>query len=381
MLEKHGHSQNLFMYALAQMKRRRYATAQAFWVFAYDNLIKEQHDRTGKTRENKTLGTLITEIEEYYQQQKLLLKYKEDIRNLRKLNSSRIKIVHGSFINEHKEEGRLQKIMEALMYLIFDKNEKLENVKRQITPELLTDLELKFGDRIAYKREELKEYYSIKQRDFNNDFLFEEKIWKLKYTIEDYLKLPEYKELSELRTGLVSEFSVDSEWIWLPIGFSIDNENERVRKTIVSVLIMRNTRVRIYLDFGTMAIESREKYYTLLNKEDFRKLLKELCEQEPKIEFWQVIHYSSIIDRISIKQWLEGNQECCCKVNNLINEEKQSLKGTKSRRSNILLFGKEFPEDYFSQEKKIEDFAEDILEVVKILKPFLDIIEQEVKVG
>jgi len=155
MLEKHGHSQNLFMYALAQMKRRRYATAQAFWVFAYDNLIKEQHDRTGKTRENKTLGTLITEIEEYYQQQKLLLKYKEDIRNLRKLNSSRIKIVHGSFINEHKEEGRLQKIMEALMYLIFDKNEKLENVKRQITPELLTDLELKFGDRIAYKREEL----------------------------------------------------------------------------------------------------------------------------------------------------------------------------------------------------------------------------------
>ena len=376
MPEKHGDSKELLKYAVAQTKQRRYATAQAFWVFAFENFVREEHEKTGKSqyiyeengkRRNKTTCERIKDLPQSSKKD-ILFDLNKNIRN---------KIVHVSFLNE---DNKINDIMVKLIPIIFEEKDKtLAKLESEVDIEEVTRLALKLGDRKDYKESQVSGYLRIQEEDFYKSEILEKKVWALKWQIHDLLQ----KEtgLDKLETGLVSEFNVDSAWIWVPIGHDIKNENRRVTKAIISVLILRNMQVRVYLDFGTNANPYREAYYNLLvNGRNFKNKLLELVKKYNNFKFFNVKSYCLFkdIEPSIIENWLKGNID---EYDKIISDWRINLENESKRRSNILLFGKEFPADYFSQEKKIEDFAEDILEVVKILKPFLDIIEQEVKVG
>lgn len=372
------HYKELFEYAVVQMKRRRYATAQAFFVFAYEDFFEKVYKKiTGYELEKNPHKRKKDPLDELRKDPWINSNYD----TFRKIRKARREIVHHHFISDYYENQRFCGLMEDLMRLIFrDEFKKLDEIIKKINFEKETELALKFEDRLIYKEEDIKKYLSIDREDFNNDYLFEQKIWALKWKVKNFISnLP---ELENLETGLVSEFGIESEWIWIPIGFHVARGNERVRRPIISVLILRNRIMRVYLDFGTEAIKKRKKYYELLkNDESFRRKLRELCRKR-EIIFFNVEHYSLFDDfRIEkIISWLDGEDKYKNEIESLIKREteiieRQRKEGIYERRSNILLFGKEFELEEMGFPVRIEDLAVKILEIVKMLLPFLKMIE------
>ena len=230
--------------------------------------------------------------------------------------------------NDFLDANSFTDVLKEFYQLRTGTRKSLEDIQREqrIDPELETDLALKFGDRVSYKKEEVQKYSAIDEDDFNNDDLLEKKVWRLKYAIEE--QRPTEPIFEHLETGLVSEFSVDSEWIWIPIGFGIKNANQRVRKAIISVLILRSKTIRVHLDFGTEAIDQRLRYYDLLqNDETFRNLFQKLCQELPEIEFFNLVYYSQITKKIPIKDWLTRSAE----VDEEIDKERRELQALKKK--------------------------------------------------
>jgi hypothetical protein len=180
-------------------------------------------------------------------------------------------------------------------------------------------------------------------------------------------------------TGLISRVNIESEWIWIPVGFKIAEKNERVRKPIISVLIlMRSKVVRVYLDFGTETTGERKTYHDLFinNDKEFKTLLRDFCNEYPDTEFWNIEHYSHIVEKIPVKEWLKGDPKCCEKIKGLIDEKKRNLmrQYKYEPHNNILLFGREITLEHFPCD--IGKLSADIVQVVKKLAPFLQMIEK-----
>jgi hypothetical protein len=369
-------SKHLFSYALVQMERRRYATAQAFWVFSLERFLKEQYRKeTGNEPSEKDLRECGGIMGLIRKRNRGL--YRDNRPLVEELWAARNQIVHCHFLAADSFADVDSGVLQKFYQLRTGTRKSLGDIRREqgIDPELETDLALRFGDRVSYKEKEVQNYSTINENDFNNDDLLEKEVWNLKYSIEK--RLCGEPSFAGLETGLVSEFGVDSEWIWIPIGFGIKDENERVRSAIISVLILRSKTIRVHLDFGTEAIEQRLSYYHLIQKDEtFRNLFEGLRQELPEIEFFNLVHYSQITKRIPIKDWLSGVRRS--EVDDEIDKERRKLQelkkqGKKERRSNILLFGKEFELSNFPYET--HELARGILEIVGMLLPFLRKIE------
>jgi len=384
MAEQVGYEpEELIQHAVIHFKKRRYATAQLFWCVALENYIRKKFIgiKRKEPEDDDTIGSMLKQIKEvrgpgdwYSKNQDMLWNF------VRKRND----ITHRSFISEEKE---LKSLLEGLVALISGKTEELDDIIKRVDPELTTRLGLKFHDRTEPDKELLKKLETISADDFNrDDYAFSLIIWRLKEIIDNILKnkASEDRNFKGLTTGLVSEFTVSSDWIWLPVGFGIEKENKRVKKPIISVMLIRNRTARVYLDFGTEATPYRRKYYSLLQSDPaFKDMFRELCDNCPDItEFFNVEHYTVILEqeKIPIGKWLKGDPACCESVSRCIRKARAILDGLESQkrnewRDNVLLFGRKFNQDYFTQPREIESFASDIINVIELLLPFLKAIE------
>ena len=370
-MTKEYDSRDLLRYALAYMERRRYATAQAFWVFAFERFIKENVRKQGVVLDNDYTAGEIIRIAVKEQKKSWFIE-KKDV--LFEMNDWRRCIVHEGFVGD----SDLERLVEELGFLIFEDNKSLKTRCFQVNAEGDTDLAIKLGDRKVYPESEVGKYSTIEKNDFGDYALFEKKVWAIKYRINCLLKAD--GETGGLKTGLISQLYVESEWIWIPVGFNIGEKNERVRKPIISVLILMRSRVvRVYLDFGTKTTGERKTYYDLLisNDKGFRKLLRDFCCEYPSTEFWNVEHYSRIVDKIPVMKWLEGEPTCCEEIKRLIDKKKRNLMRKDEQRNNILLFGREITLEHFPCD--MGKLAADIVQIVKKLAPFLQMIERHEK--
>lgn len=353
-MEKKHNSENLFYYSVAHKKQKRVITAQVFWAFSFERYIKEiyGHDFGGKG-----LVEIIHEIESHLE--------KSVIHDLHTLRIARNTIIHNDFLNE----ADFRTCQEKLAKLIFKDKKTLLKIECEVDTEFQIDLALLFKDKRVYNYTEVLRLSSIENDDFNNDSELEKRVWSLKYKLNEIFD-KDRKKFGKLQTGLVSDFGVDSEWIWIPVGYNIGDGNERIRKAIISILLFRDKRVRIYLDFGTQTLAERDRYYNLLNKNNFKEKFRQLCDRHSEIAFWNVEHYSLITKRISIKDWLDGKTK---EVEKIISDERNPENPWHHKRmcGNILLFG--FEEDNFVG--KIDDLAKKCKQYIKELLPFLKEID------
>jgi hypothetical protein len=168
------------------MKRRQYATAQAFWVFAFERFIKENVQKQGvELKDDHTAGEIIRAA---VKQKKTWFIENEDV--LVDMNKCRRDIVHEEFV----DDSELEQWVEKLGSLIFEGNTRY----LQISAEDDTDLAIKLGDRKIYFEKEVGEYSAIEKNDFGDYALFEKKVWAIKYRINRLLKS------SGLETGALS---------------------------------------------------------------------------------------------------------------------------------------------------------------------------------
>ncbi|PKM99505.1 MAG: hypothetical protein CVU78_06015 [Elusimicrobia bacterium HGW-Elusimicrobia-2] len=357
----------LFEYSIAHLNQKRLATAQAFWAMSLESYVKYRYfEKYKKQPEGKLeLWKIIDSISS-----------KGSFLNntLHKLRDKRNDIIHEGFICKEEFEDCLTNFLK-----LFDEKKKIEEIRKNVDKERQTDLAVQFKDRVFYDDLECQsmEYSKIEENDFYDDSKLEKKVWNLKYKIESLFKKD--KKYGGLQTGLISDFGVSSEWIWLPIGFVIKKKNRRVRKAVISILIFRDRKVRIYLDFGTNTQKARKEYYKLLKTGALKEQLKELISNnnEKNMFFWNVKHYS-IFEKtnISIKDWLADKNRT--KVNALIKNEieKKNEKENwtyKNKRGNILLFG--FEDVIEKEGENIDNLARKYVDYVYKLAPFLKLFD------
>ena len=126
-MAKKGKFKDLIKYTVAQMKRRRYATAHAFWVFAFENFLEEAYKKvTGSEPDPNLTNREITD---------LLGRRGYNWRQLKNLNWKRNQIIHNAFINED-ESGEFSRLTEELGYVIFNDKKSLKERKEEIDTEL-----------------------------------------------------------------------------------------------------------------------------------------------------------------------------------------------------------------------------------------------------
>jgi len=362
--ERHD-SWELFEYSIACLSKKRLATAQVFWAISFENYIKSKYEKlfNRKTPWDKNAEWVINEI---YTKETFAV-------DLQKLRKRRNDIIHKGFLTKEEFDKCLSEFLK-----LFDKEKTIEEIRKNVVKERQTDLALKFNDRVFYDGNErqLKKCSRIAKNIFYNDSELERSIWRLKYKIKS-LFWQDKKQYEGLQTGLISDFGISSEWIWLPVGFDIAEGNNRVQKAIISILIFRDRKIRVYLDFGTDAIKPREEYYRLLKTNEINKHLKSLIlrNSNKNISFWNVNHYSMIEDnKISIKDWLEGENTATVKVKDLIMDEKKNWE-YKDRRGNILLFG--FEEKI--ETESVDELAQICVGYIDELLPCLKAIEKNIK--
>jgi len=354
------HYYELFEYSIAHLKEKRLATAQAFWAMSFESYIESKYCQIFKTNYKPDMYIMIKEMCE-----KVTFKT-----NLHDLRGMRNKIVHERFMDKEQFTDCLNSFMK-----LFDDENTIDDISKIVDTERQTELALNFKDRVFYDDDEfqLMKYSKIEESDFYNGSELEKRIWNLKYVIK--ARFDKDEKAKELEVGLISDFGISSEWIWLPVGFDISEGNMRVKKEVISILIFRDRKIRIYLDFGTSAIEPRKEYYKLLETNGLNEKLKSLVlnNAEKNFVFWNVKHYS-ILEKtdISINDWLAGKNRA--EVSSLIREEKENWT-YRANRGNILLFG--FEERI--ETESIEELAEICVNHVYELVPFLKAINRKVK--
>ena len=157
-MKKEFNSKDLFMYALAQMQKRRYATAQAFWVFAFEYFIKEKYEKELKLPVGE--ANLCTLYEELKRRNNLW--FLENKSRLYYLKRKRNEIIHQFFISDDE----FRKLMDSFRYLLYGDNKNMDELKESIDAESIIDLALKFGDRKFFEREEVERYKKLEAKEF-----------------------------------------------------------------------------------------------------------------------------------------------------------------------------------------------------------------------
>lgn len=335
-------AQQALNYAYIWMKKRKFATAQVWACICFENMFPSE-----------VLDVLGTKKMRRFNNPPMVLR---EMRN---------KIVHEDFIGK----SDLFQFLEAMREGIVDPS-----------PEKATELELLFGDRVNPSKEEVGEFEGFALTDPFDDDVFERKIWSLKYLLDKRL-YERYK--TEMRTGLVSNWSVESEWIWIPVGLAPMSENIRVTKPVASILLFRD-QARVMADITTNALQFREVYYNLILRHDealVQYFTSILGSGQVMDSFFSSKHYSTLeVDRsVKISDWLNKEQSTINKVTGMIAEMRSEIKrnkdsGFNGSRNNILLFGNIYSFDTVCKEGTA--FINTLLRDIEILKPFLELIQK-----
>lgn len=333
-----------FKYALAWKQRNKIATAQAWACFALEVLNNEIECR--RCRRPKHLGRLLSQY--------------------------RNSVFHGNLLNEHDFNKFIQGIKKLLL--------EIDGVKvtEGLSPEDAADLMLKVGDMYYPKRSEVGHFNGFEQRDFESDSILQKRVWSLKYDLDDAFKQSD--DLVDLQTGLISEIVVSSGWVWLPVGLCPMEGNARIRKPVISILILRSG-VRIYFDLPTEVTDERLKYYRWLQERKLDDILRLFVKKYPDACFFNTSHYSSIVGEPQrIVDWLDqtASYEIDCVLSPEITSIEKKIRLSKESgsrpafRSNKMLFGLFYNVDHLCRQKK--DFINTALTNIKDLRPVLDIL-------
>jgi len=330
-----------FRYALAWKKRNKIATAQIWACFAFE-LLK-----------NKTKPP----------------KY---------LNEYRNKVFHGALLNEK------------------DFNDFIHNMKRfirdcgnitiaeNLTAEDETDLTINVHDLYYPKRSEVGHFVGFEKQDFVTEMLMQKKVWALKYDLDERLI---NGGITDMETGLISEFTISSEWIWLPIGLKPMRGNDRIKKPVISILILRDG-ARIYFDLPTATIDERINYYKMFSEQKLTDFFRVFAIKYPTAIFFNTNHYSLLEGTpLRIVDWLAMSsikeyQDILSKEISFINKKVKLSKETHEKiaiRSSKMLFGVFYTLDEVCKQKV--ELIDNILSVIKIVKPLLHILSRRDEYG
>lgn len=210
--------------------------------------------------------------------------------------------------------------------------------------------------------------WSVSLADLSNLFDVRDKLIALKNYLPQWLKT----NANHLHTNTLTTIDTASAYIWMPLT-RIDNENQQGIISCTVSILATPMDLRIYMDFGGMAVNYRREYYDFLSSDACRDISLAFISN-PNFYVFDTEWYCFITKKRNMCSWLTDDREK--DIDAAQNEAGKYFESISDQITwNRMLHGYIFDRDYFSKHgsislEQIELCLGDIIKFNNIFEEF-----------